>query len=141
MLKRPLILSDFGQFSVHRFEKSNFLAWTWMKYFHMGIFVILRVCLIKKYGYQTQAFSSVYQCFLDHRVFRALVSAYAGKNIQDTKGIQIASNQTSKVILEISSCNLEIFELQKNWWRKTILKLSKYLRKILHYLDYSASLL
>ena len=38
-----------------------------MKYFRMGIFVILRVYLIKKYGYQAQAIFSVFQGFLDHR--------------------------------------------------------------------------
>ena len=37
-----------------------------MKYFHMGIFLILWVYLIKKYGCQTKAFFSVNQCFLDH---------------------------------------------------------------------------
>ena len=67
MPKMPLFLSNFGQFSVHKFEKSNFLARTWMKYFRMGIFVILRVYLIKKYGYQAQAIFSVFQGFLDHR--------------------------------------------------------------------------
>ena len=65
--KYLFFLSNLGQFSVHRFEKSNFLARIWIKYFHMGIFVILGVYLIKKYGCQTQAFFSVFQCFLDHR--------------------------------------------------------------------------
>ena len=70
MLKRPLFLSNYGQFSVHKSEKSYFLARTWIKYFHMGIFVILGVYLIKKYGCQSKAFFSVFQCFLDHRETR-----------------------------------------------------------------------
>ena len=33
-----------------------------MEYFHVGIFVILGVCLIRKYGSQTTAFFSIFQC-------------------------------------------------------------------------------
>ena len=39
------------------------------KYFHMGIFVIPVVCLIRKYGSQTTAFFSAFQCFSGYREF------------------------------------------------------------------------
>ena len=48
ILKMPLLLSNLGEFSEHKFEKSIFLTRTWIEYFHMGIFVILWVYLIKK---------------------------------------------------------------------------------------------
>ena len=38
-----------------------------MKYFQMGIFVIPGACLIRKYGSQTTAFVSVFQCFSGYR--------------------------------------------------------------------------
>ena len=63
MLKMPLFLSNYGQFSVHKFEKSKFLARTWIEYFHMGIFVILWVYLIKKYGYKAQPFFLYFSFF------------------------------------------------------------------------------
>ena len=40
----------------HQSEISKFVTRTHMKYFHMGIFVIPGVCLIRKYGSQTTAF-------------------------------------------------------------------------------------
>ena len=36
-----------------------------MEYFHLGIFVIPRVYLIRKYGSQTQAFFFVFHRFFD----------------------------------------------------------------------------
>ena len=51
-------------------QKPKFLAKTCIKLFHLNIFVILRVNLIKKYECQNQAFFSVFQCFLDHRVLK-----------------------------------------------------------------------
>ena len=73
-------LSNLGKFSVDKFEKSNFLAKTWIEYFHIGIFVILGVYAIKKYGCQTQNFFSVFQCFLDHRVslWRVVFNKHSG---------------------------------------------------------------
>ena len=52
VIKSPpaLLGSKLGHFSVHKFEKSKFLARIHMKYFHMAISVILRVYLIRKYG-------------------------------------------------------------------------------------------
>ena len=32
------IISNYGQYSVHKFEKSKFIPLTWIEYFHMGIF-------------------------------------------------------------------------------------------------------
>ena len=40
-----------------------------MEYFHMGIFVMSGVCLIRKYGFQTTAFFSVFQCFSGYRTY------------------------------------------------------------------------
>ena len=84
MLKMPLFLSNSCHFSVHKTEISKFLARIHMKYFQMGIFVIRGVCLIRKYGSQTTAFFSVFQCFSGYRgckiilfmctIFRSLVS-------------------------------------------------------------------
>ena len=55
MLKLSLFLSN-SCHSVHKSEISKFLARMHMKYFHMGISVILGVCLIRKYGSQITAF-------------------------------------------------------------------------------------
>ena len=49
-------LAFFWHFSAHKFEKSKFLARIHIKYFYQGIFVTLRVCLIRKYGSQNTAF-------------------------------------------------------------------------------------
>ena len=62
VLKKPLFSPIWGHISVHKSEKSKFLAWIHMKYFHVGIFVIPRVCLIRKYGSWNTAFFSVFQC-------------------------------------------------------------------------------
>ena len=51
----PLFLSNSCHFSVHKTEISKFLARILMEYFHMGIFVMPGVCLIRKYGSQTTA--------------------------------------------------------------------------------------
>ena len=48
-------------FSVHKSEISKFIAWIHMEYFHVGIFVIPGVCLIRKYGSRKTAFFSVFQ--------------------------------------------------------------------------------
>ena len=77
--KRLFFISNLGQFSEHKFEKSNFLARIWIKYFHIGIFVILGVFLINKYGCQPQAFFSVFQCFLDHRVTITIQKLVGGR--------------------------------------------------------------
>ena len=50
VLKKSLFSQIWGHFSVHKSEKSKFLARIHMKYFHMAISVILRVYLIRKYG-------------------------------------------------------------------------------------------
>ena len=65
MLKMAIFLANFCPFLVHKLEKSKFLARIHMKYFHLGIFVIPRVYLIRKYGYQTQAFFFVFHRFFD----------------------------------------------------------------------------
>ena len=39
-----------------------------MEYFHVGIFVIPRACLVRKYGSQNTAFFSVFQCSSGCRV-------------------------------------------------------------------------
>ena len=52
----------------HQSEISKFVTRTHMKYFHMGIFVIPGVCLIRKYGSQNTALFSVFQCFSGYRV-------------------------------------------------------------------------
>ena len=70
----PSFLSNLGQFSVNKCEKSNFLARTWIEYFRMGIFVIPSVYLIKKHGCQTQAYISVFQCFLHDSVEKYLIT-------------------------------------------------------------------
>ena len=56
-----------GHFSVHKTEKSKFLCWIHIEYFHLGIFVIPWVCLIRKYGSQNLALFSVFQCFSGYR--------------------------------------------------------------------------
>ena len=43
-------------FSVHKIEKSKFLAWIHMKYFHMDIFMITGISIIWKYWSQTTTF-------------------------------------------------------------------------------------
>ena len=49
-------------FSVQRSEKSEYFAKIHMEYFHVGIFVIPRACLVKKYGFQNKDFFSVFHC-------------------------------------------------------------------------------
>ena len=57
LLKKMLLfLSNFHNFLVHKMGKSRFLARTHMEYFHLGIFVIPKVYLIRKYGFQTPEF-------------------------------------------------------------------------------------
>ena len=63
VLKKPLFSQIWGHFSVHKSEISKFLARIHMEYFHVAIFVISRVCLIRKYGSQSTAFFSVFHCF------------------------------------------------------------------------------
>ena len=50
-----------------------------MKCFQMGVFVIPEVCLIRRYGSQTTAFFSVFQCFSGYREYnkQAIVRDYA----------------------------------------------------------------
>ena len=59
--------SNSCHFSVHKSEISQFLSRIHMKYFHMCIFVIPGACLIRKYGSQTTAFFSLFQCFSNSR--------------------------------------------------------------------------
>ena len=76
--------------SVHKFEKSKFLARIHMEYFHLGIFVIPRVYLIRKYGSQTQAF--FFSFFIDflipciHKVNAnsSLFTLYFRRNVYKT---------------------------------------------------------
>ena len=75
--KKPLFSPIWGRFSVHKSEKSKFLAWIHMEYFHVGIFVISGVCLIRKYGSRNTAFFSVFQCSLGCRVPQLLAKPYA----------------------------------------------------------------
>ena len=67
--KKPLFSPIWGHFSVHKSEKSKFLAWIHMEYFHLGIFVIPRVCLIRKYGSLNTAYFSVDLCFSGCRAY------------------------------------------------------------------------
>ena len=67
VLKKPLFSQIWGHFSVHKSEILKFLAWIHMEYFYVGIFEIPGVCLIWKYGSQTTAFFSVFQCFSGYR--------------------------------------------------------------------------
>ena len=46
----------------------TFFARIHIEYFHLGIFVTLGVCLIRKYGSRNTAFFSVFQCFSGYRV-------------------------------------------------------------------------
>ena len=96
MLKMPLFLSTYGQFSVHKFEKSKFIARTWIEYFHMSIFVIL---VIKKYVCQTQALFSVFQCFLGHR------AGICCKNV--TAIISLANTSITIMYIEFLVTNLQ----------------------------------
>ena len=57
-------MSKQGHISVHKLEKSRFLARIHMEYFQMGIFVIPWVYLIRKYGSQTQVFFWFFKKFL-----------------------------------------------------------------------------
>ena len=41
---------------INKSENSKFLAWIHMEYFHVGIFVIPRLCPIRKYGSRNTAF-------------------------------------------------------------------------------------
>ena len=43
-----------------------------MEYFHLGIFGIPRVYLVRKYGYQTQAFFFVFHRFFDTVCLRSI---------------------------------------------------------------------
>ena len=47
-----LLCPILGHYSVHKSKKSYFLGWMHIEYFHLGIFVIPRACLIRKYGSQ-----------------------------------------------------------------------------------------
>ena len=51
-----------------------------MKYFQMGIFVIPGVCLIRKYGSQTTAFYSAFQCFSGCRGQEAWAKSWLTSN-------------------------------------------------------------
>ena len=61
--KVPLFRSKLRHFSVHKFEKLKFIDRIHMEYFHLRIFVIPRVYLIRKYGSQRQAFFSYFIVF------------------------------------------------------------------------------
>ena len=51
-----------------------------MEYFHLGIFVIPRVYLIRKYGSQTQAFCFVFHTFFDTvKVLEPKIALFAKK--------------------------------------------------------------
>ena len=108
------------KFSVHKFEKTNFLARIWMKYFHMGIFVILRVYLVKQYGCQTQAFFSVFQCFLDHRADFRLESIFQN-SVKEEKHIKL-KKKSKKIFNQFSRIGSEDFNStnEKRNGRKTI---------------------
>ena len=67
VLKKPLFSQIWGHFLVNKSEKSKFLAWIHMEYFHVGIFMIPRVCLIRKCWSQITAFFSVFQWISGYR--------------------------------------------------------------------------
>ena len=52
--KSLLFMSNIGPF--FSTENSKFLSWIHIKYFHLGIYVTPRACLIRKYGSQSWAF-------------------------------------------------------------------------------------
>ena len=81
-----------------------FLARTGIEYFHMGIFVSLWVYLIKKYGCQTKAFFSVFQCFLDYRD-TALTSTRCTRS-----GLKALQTTMQK--------DVNIYFLQLKWFRE-----------------------
>ena len=91
-------MSKLGHFSVHELEKSKFLARIHMEYFHLGIFVMPWVYLIRKYGSRTQAFFFVFHGFFDTVIILTNANIPQGITIRPTSKSATAKETIKKLV-------------------------------------------